>query len=59
MGSRLVDYFVDALLGFGLVWFWAWTLNPNIDSGTVWLLGGIFSMLSADLEQLKRYARKK
>ena len=32
-------------LGIGLVWLFAWVLNPDLDSGTVTLLGFIYGGL--------------
>lgn len=43
--------FVNFLIGMGMVWFVAWAANPNIDSGTVWLLAYIFGSLHASVNR--------
>ena len=39
-------------LALGSVWFVAWLANPNIDSGTVWLLAYIYASLDAGMVRL-------
>ena len=44
------------LLGFalavGMLWLIVWWANPNIDSGTVWVLAFIFGTLDSQLARL-------
>jgi hypothetical protein len=39
-------------LALGTAWFVAWLANPNIDSGTVWLLAYIYASLDAGVVRL-------
>ena len=38
---------VDCATGVGLTWFAAWIFNPEINSNTVWFVGGLFGLLYA------------
>ena len=45
---------VVMLVDIGLVWALVWMLNPNIDSGLVWLIAFLFSSLQASLGAIRR-----
>ena len=40
-----LESFAIYLVNVGLVWFFVWFLNPNIDSGLVWLIAILFGTL--------------
>jgi hypothetical protein len=40
------------VFGVGIVWLFAWFLNPNIDSGFVWLIAFVFGSLDASLHKV-------
>ena len=44
--ENILDW-VSFLAGLGTIWFLAWVLNPNIDSGMVWILAFIYGSLTA------------
>ena len=41
-------------LAVGMVWFYAWLCNPDIDSGMVWFLGLIYSGILVALTGTER-----
>lgn len=56
MNNNKLNVWVERQIVFwgsiGIIWFLSWILNPNIDSGTVWLLAFIFAALETDIYTL-------
>jgi len=59
--NRIVEQQIGSFLVYianiGIVWFFAWVFNPNIDSGLVWMIavlyGAIMSRFYTIEERLK------
>ena len=52
--GKFFDHMINTLLGVASVWFAAMLFNPDIDSGTVWVLGLVYGWLYADNVELLR-----
>jgi predicted anti-sigma-YlaC factor YlaD len=44
-----LSWYATLLISVGMVWLFAWLLNPNIDSGLVWILGYMLGTINANI----------
>lgn len=59
MRKNTPPWYVNTLVNWGVIsaavgitWLYAMVFNPNIDSGTVWLLGLLFGGIEAQLARV-------
>jgi len=47
--AEQIGGFLVYIANIGIVWFFAWVFNPNIDSGLVWVIAILYGIIMSRL----------